>query len=236
VEVTEMTITTASAALQEYDAEVFRGLSPFHAAKGSLAGQQERITELGNVICKHGLQDKVGVTLLHQHFPISADEAVVREFAGNVAYMQPRSAGDSANRVPYIWKLGFDDYGQACYYPLEFCEYPDHLLGEARRDVELIAASKGFLAEMAGKLEQLGLADVFGIADLRSKDGLTVADGQTLLETTDHELRRLTLEPVPQSAVEGIDSTQTLWGFSKPEMEATAWCVSHCYSHCRSHT
>ena len=182
-------------------------------------------------------------TLLHKHFEISDDELVVREFIDNVSYMKPWQVESLPRLLPYLWKVEIDD-GRAGYYPLEFVEYPAEIRPEAERDLQRLHASSAFLTAFANKLDGLGLRGIFGLAHLRSRDGLVIGDGETLLETTDEERRILTLRPAHASEVEGLDTTQTLWIY-RPAMSRVGasitgavcgvHCAGHCFVHCTAH-
>lgn len=229
--------------MRPYKAEVFLDLNPFHVAKRFLDAHQHSLIELGDIICRHNLHGHVGINLLHKHFNISDNELVVREFVDNdVAFMKPRSVDDITRLVPYLWKCEIANQ-QALYCPLEFCDYPDGLQAETRQEVQFINGSKQFLIEIAEKLEELELSDVFGLAALCSREPLSLAQEHTLLETTDEERRLLTLRSVPQAEVDEADTTQTLWIFTPPEVvrvftgvNCRSHCGSHCYGHPSSHS
>jgi hypothetical protein len=233
----------ASAALdtkiQDYDAGVFQRLNEFHVARDRLEENRESLAELGDVICLHGLHDRVGVSLLHKHFEISDNELVVREFVGNVSYIKPWKVDHQSSPVPYLWKAEISGRS-ALYYPLEFCDYPDPLKAEARRDLEILNGSPAFLTAFANRLADLGLIEIYGLVSLRSRDGFILEEGETLLETTDEERRILTLRPAPTSEVAGLDTTQTLWIYSPAPSRvgavvAGATCAVHCAGHCLAH-
>jgi hypothetical protein len=233
----------ASAALdaevQDYSAGVFQRLNQFHIARDRLDEHQEWLAQLGDIICAHGLHQRIGISLLHKHFEISDNEFVVREFTDNVSYMRPWDVNALGSTLPYLWKAEIDD-GRARYYPLEFCDYPDHLKAEARRDLEILKESPAFLTAFANKLDYLGLIEIFGLVNLRSRDGLILEHGETLLETTDEERRILTLKPAQASQVEAMNTTQTLWMYTPAPSRigaviAGAQCANHCAAHCLAH-
>jgi hypothetical protein len=233
----------ASAALgaevRDYDASVFQGLNEFHLARDRLEESREALATLGDLICLHGLHDRLGISLLHKHFEISESELVVREFVRNVSYIKPREIDRLNSPLPYLWKAEISD-GRAIYYPLEFCDYPDRLDVEARHDLEILQRSPAFLTAFANKLAELGLIEIFGLMSLRSREGLNLKLGETLLETTDEERRILTLRPAQPSEIEGLDTTQTLWIYRPaPRRVGTvitgATCAVHCAGHCLAH-
>jgi hypothetical protein len=238
-----MTNAVSGADVRDYDVGVFQQLNDFQIARSYLEHGRDYVTELGELICHYGLHRIVGVTLLHKHFEISDDELVVREFVDNVSYMKPWKLDQLPRLLPYLWKVEITD-GRAGYFPLEFCEYPSNVRSEAQRDLELLDGSTAFLTAFAQKLDELGLREVFGLAHLRSRDGLVLADGQTLLETTDEVRRILTLRPAPAAEVEGLETTQTLWIYRPAGQRVGAvisgatcglHCVAHCWVHCTGH-
>ncbi|WP_214367836.1 hypothetical protein [Pseudonocardia sp. H11422] len=238
-----MTTAVRDAVVRDYDVGVFQRLNDFQIAKRHLDDDRDYVAELGDVICRHGLHDVVGVTLLHKHFEISDDELVVREFVDNVSYMKPWNIEELPRLLPYLWKAEVTG-GRADYFPLEFCEYPAQIRSEVEQDLQRLRDSSAFLAAFAAKLDELGLGEVFGLVHLRSRDGLVLAAGETLLETTDEERRILTLRPAQASDVEGLDTTQTLWIY-RPAMSRIGavvngpgggvHCAAHCWTHCTGH-
>ena len=137
-----------NAEVRDYDARVFQRLNEFHLARDYLEDKRESLTELGDVICRHGLHQRVGVSLLHKHFEISENELVVREFDRNVSYIKPWNIDQLSSPVPYLWKAQISN-GRALYYPLEFCDYPQHLQAGARSDLEILNGSLAFLTAFA---------------------------------------------------------------------------------------
>jgi hypothetical protein len=228
-------------ALLQYDADIFCRLNQFHDAKELLAEHESSITRLGDVICDYNLERHVGVNLLHKHFEISGDELVLREFIGNVAYMKPAKVGECQDVIPYLWKLGTGRFGEG-YYPLEFVQYASsNDRAFACAEVEKVSQSHEFLADMASKLKELGLQDLFGIASLHSRIAFLLKEDETLLETTDETNRVLTLEPATMLRVKALDTTKTLWFFNSRckddplSLSIGSNCVSHCISHCHGH-
>jgi hypothetical protein len=231
------------AEIREYDPGVFQRLNEFHFAREHLAEKRESLAELGDVICLHGLHDRIGVSLLHKHFEIADNEILVREFVRNVSYITPREVDRLSSPLPYLWKAEISG-GRAAYYPLEFCEYPDHVRPEAARDVDVLRGSPAFLTAFANTLADLGLIEIFGIMNLRSREGLILERGETLLETTDEERRVLTLRAARTSELVGLETTQTLWIYSPAPSRVGAvirgavcavHCAGHCLAHCMGH-
>jgi hypothetical protein len=193
-----MASAALNAEIRDYDARVFQRLNEFHLARDYLEDKRKSLAELGDVICRHGLHQR-WVSLLHKHFEISDNELVVREFVRNVSYIKPWNIDQLSSPVPYLWKAQISN-GRALYYPLEFCDYPQHLQADARHDLEILNGSRDFLTAFANTLADLGLIEIFGLASLRSRDGIVLEPGETLLETTDEERRTLELGNVGTAA------------------------------------
>jgi hypothetical protein len=229
--------------VRSYDATVFQGLNGFPIARAYLGHSRDYVTELGDVICHYGLHDVVGVTLLHKHFEIADDEIVVREFVDNLSYMTPWNVDALPRVLPYLWKAEVDGR-HVRYFPLEFCEYPPEKQAEVERELNRLKGCTAFLAAFAATLDDLGLREIFGLAHLRSRDGLVLGNGETLLETTDEERRILTLRPARAQEVQGLDTTQTLWVYRPALVRIGAvinagsggvHCAAHCWVHCTGH-
>jgi hypothetical protein len=206
--------------LIEYDASVFHELYEFHIARSILKQLGSAITSLGDIVCGYGLQDCVAVNLLHKHFDISDAERIVREYVGRTAYMKPQltshlTQGKTAI-LPYLWQYADGRYGPH-FYPLEFAEYSGNKTKQAEAEIARVCKSTEFLRDLAIRLWDLGLEDIFGIALLHSRNNIYLCNGEAMLETTDVINRILTLEPFPEEALAHLDTTETLWIFSTPD-------------------
>jgi hypothetical protein len=95
-----MASAALNAEIRDYDARVFQRLNEFHLARDYLEDKRESLAELGDVICRHGLHQRVGVSLLHKHFEISDNELVVREFVRNLSYIKPWNIDQLSSPVP----------------------------------------------------------------------------------------------------------------------------------------
>jgi hypothetical protein len=233
--------------IAEYDPAVFDGLNQFSAAKRRLhAGGEAQIGLLGDVVIRHGVYREVGVCLLHQHFPLSGDERLVKRMGDNRATVRPQPAATMAPVAPYNWAFATSRRGPAMV-PLEFIEQAPGTASAARLAATAMASIE-FLTEFDASLRDLGLADLFGLTTLHH-DGYTFRPGDILLETTDHDARVLTLEPSQAEDYPPEDVTETVWAFSpdpRAERDPQIVCVtcpeppapkcgSHCYSHCVGH-
>jgi hypothetical protein len=223
--------------LHEYEGSVFDSLNDFPIARDELESHRERISDLGDIICRHDLQALVGVNLLHKHFDLLSGEIVLRQFDHEGAIMRPIAYSECPNAVPYLWQVanGNDGYG---FYPLEFVRIDDcDWREQSRQAIDRIVGSVGFLDEMAAKIKELAFSDIFGLAALFARRPFVLDAETTLLETSDEANRILTLRPAKVSQVKSMDTTKTLWVFTAPSVSSRVGtdCASHCLSHCNNH-
>lgn len=218
-----------------YEPKIFQELNEFRIAKQRLAESQEKLTELGNVICRHGRQNQVGMSLLHKHYNLHPDERSVEELVDNCSYIKPQTENHWDGATPYLWKAQRNPKSRAwIYYPLEFIRHPS-IGAEVEEKAEAIFSDREFLSDMAAKLFELGLTDTFGIA-IPHRDVIKLEEGEILVETTDEQTRTLTCSPALASSISLGELTQTLWKFTpKQNVNVLGQCVMHCNAHCHGH-
>jgi hypothetical protein len=227
--------------ISPYAPSLFLSLPDFWTAKHSLERTKGHLKELGTMICRYGLQERVGVSLLHKHFTVYSNEQLVKHFVGNSAYIRLYPQSIDENIVPYLWKLEHDEEtGVQSFYPLEFVDTVQRA-SRARTDAQKFVSSEMFLAEIAAKLCALNLENVFGLCTLHGNSEIVLGDEEILLETTDHVNRVLTLAPAAKTLTE---TTETSWQFTFDGSgdDTTKWkgrskghCKSYCTSHCKNH-
>ncbi|MDQ2716648.1 MAG: hypothetical protein M3Z08_17215 [Chloroflexota bacterium] len=223
-------------AMQSYDGSIFETLAEFRIARQFINTNRERLKELGVVICQHSLQEDVGISLLHKHFHISPYERVTKAFVGNAAHIRPQPIQDADHVAPYLWKLEANKGNtERRYYPLEFIEITDKTT-KAQEQAERVRNTGDFLQEMAAKLCELEVENIFGISTLHNAGGIVVGDDEMLLETTDQVNRVLTVAPIPQTELVSSEVTETTWQFtSVGEGKTVQECYMHCNQHCKGH-
>lgn len=213
--------------LTAYKSDVFDALDVFEAARDQLGQSQDVLPELGEVIRQHGLNQHVGISLLHKHFDLAETERLVEEFADNHAYIKPTT--DCTDLLPYMWKVEQDQTQQWHWVPLEFVRRTDAVTAAVER-AAAVADNPAFLQDLAAKLAELGMTERFGFSILH-RDAIQVAPGEILVESTDDDARVLTFSALPRTDVDPTTLTQTLWQFpGESGMVVGAEC-SHC-THC----
>jgi hypothetical protein len=219
-----------------YDTDAFNRLPSFQAAREAVKYRRFDLPKLGEVICHHGLEDSLGISLLHKHFPIFETECMVKRCTSKGASIFPSDTDEGL--VPYSWNLLVNpaDEDDFLWQPLEFLSNtPEnfHAIKKARKAQKHIKC----LEDLATRLQSLSLETVFGISALPGAS-IEVGQGETLLELTNEEKRSLSITCVPEIDLPaGTD--ETLWVFKalpkRDDGRATQGCGAHCYSHCIGH-
>ena len=221
--------------IKDYMPQVFDNLNQFHVAKIYSEENKRLLPQLGKVICKYNLEQKVGVALLHKHFNLMPGERLVEQFTDDTVNIAPISNPDDNAIIPYMWKFDSDNPLKQSWFPLEF-QYQSKTTVDKFNIAKIIEAETEFLQEMAVKLQELNLENVFAISVLH-REAIALKEGQIRLETTNHTERLLTIAAVDRDSIEAQNITETLWYFTADsDFEVSGMCESHCYSHCVGHS
>jgi hypothetical protein len=213
----------------QYTPQIFSDLDEFDVSRKWLEKEQtkDKIEDLGDVICRHGLESQVGISLLHKHFEMSHDEWLVEKFVGKTSYAVPVNRSEDTFVLPYMWKVGKDPGSDLWgWYPLEFFECPKDNL------VEAIVRNESFFADMATALSNLEVTSMFGVSVLH-RDSMKPEKGEILLERSNDRERKLNFLAVPIKELHPqIEITQTLWVFkSGHRINRSNYCGFHCTGH-----
>jgi hypothetical protein len=198
--------------LTQYDPAVFSNLNEFEISRQRLAEEETKIPHLGDVICRHNLHQQVGISLLHKHFEMSHDEMLVERFTGDRSFAVPLKRNEGICAVPYMWKAVRHLESESwIFYPLEFVECSDD------ESFKTVTQNEAFFADIAGALSSLGVADVFGVS-LLHREAIRLAEGDTILETSNGRERRLNFQGVSKEKLSTeLDLTRTLWAFNSSD-------------------
>jgi len=218
-----------------YDPTTFDQLNQFSDARRLLEKNRDRILCLGQLFTYHNVDDTFGLTLLHKHFDLGADEFILRTADAEHRVFHLRPEKKCAEASPYLWKVSTAERGQWQFCPLEFA-------GEDLKDyLKLIEmkAAEAFLCELAETLTMLNLDNVFGIVR-RDINQTPVSEDELLVETTDASMRLLTVRPELRCNVKMEELIETSWIFTRQNASASsdaslACKGQHCSQHCKSH-
>lgn len=94
--------TIEVAPTQWADLKDIHEVEPLHEA------DYDCLTEVRDVLKKHGKQQRFGVALLHKHFDMDEDEILVEhtDVANRVLTIRPTPANAAGETVQTIWMLG----------------------------------------------------------------------------------------------------------------------------------
>ena len=214
-----------------YHPQTFAQLNEFETAREMLESRKDDVDNLGLIICKHRLNEYVGVSLLHKHFELSERERLVEGFAGDKRCCRATAVFDDSSVTPYMWKVERAPSDGWRYHPLEFLPTNDTRLDFVKLSKPVIDNTE-FLAEFASELVASSLTETFGIS-LLHRQVIRRSDADMLVETTNAGTRELLFSVVPRGSVDPIRLTKTLWAFSGTDESDTqcAHCV-HCDHYC----
>lgn len=149
-------------ALPDYMPNAYSTLPSFFQAQQQLKQNNDVLHQLGDVIVKYGLQDKVGVSLLHKHFPLQKDEKIVRKaHSTSVVAAAEKSNGPF---IPSQWRL-FPVGGRSVYAPIEFLD-PGSFSKTAIEQSLSVERDHEFLTSFATVLKDRGAENIFGLSTL----------------------------------------------------------------------
>jgi len=180
--------------LAPFSKQVWDGLLPFPEARRRARERLDALEEFGSIICRHGLQDVVGLALIHKHFKLAPDERLVEVFQDGGFRIVPSAEQDV---TPYLWKVEKDPQGEWQWFPIEFVK----VAGAPTNAVELAAHLNkypAFLAELSEAFVRRGVKDIFGLNTLH-RDAVEAAPSELLIETNDAANRTLEVTAYPES-------------------------------------
>ncbi|MFF4159270.1 hypothetical protein [Streptomyces sp. NPDC001678] len=104
-----------------------RTLPSFEEAEGLGPEDSQFVRDLVAVLEKHGNLDRFGLCLLHDHFPVSADEVLVEthDIAARTLRIQVEKAATTGHTRPSQWRFvktggdGEEAEGQVCQVILQ---------------------------------------------------------------------------------------------------------------------
>lgn len=209
---------------RHFDRSRFASLPNVDGAAARLERSRDALPSIGRVLVRHGVEDVLGVGLLHRHFDLYDDEVLVESTTASGSLLRPAEASGSA----YLWAWSAGEWSA-----LEFLAPADGAEGLVDR-AAASADSGAFLGDFAAAVEQTGTADVFGLVTLHRPfpDG----EDEIWLETEASSERLLSQRMVPRSATHDLGGLmlQTAWRFSDTAGNEVGMCSNHCFhcSHC----
>lgn len=171
------------------------------------------IARLAEIICKHGLQEAVGVSMTHRHFDIRADERLVETFHDNKAYIKPVEASSEIGLTPFTWRLAQSSEGEWNWYPFEFVQTSVAAPSTIQKE-RILREHTAFLQEFTATVVEYGMQDVLGISLVHRE--VVVGPNQTIVESLDSDTRTLKFEVHNQDEFSsGTHLIPTFWKFNQ---------------------
>ena len=131
---------------------MFNNLPLFQDAKKEIEALRPSLAILGDIICKNGLENDIGVNLLHRHFELSPHEALVKTVYDEYAVISPKNSVDSS--VPYIFKVR-----ETGFFPTEFISVSSHFYERVKSKQNLLEDCD----ELHQALFSLGVSEKLGL-------------------------------------------------------------------------
>ena len=207
--------------VHNYTPQVFDKLLVWPSARQNIEQAEKHLSALGRVICKYGLQDYLGLALLHKHFDLHGDERLIERFDKNQTQIKPRMVKDHTAIIPYLWKTDGADW-----YPLEFClshQIPAAVVELSRN----ITTHKDLLSQLAVYLNRLNLTDVCGLT-LLHRQAIRLRPCQLLVETTHSPARTLIWAAHDEHEFAEQDLFPTTWQFHSNGSDISVNFCGHC--------
>lgn len=201
-----------------YAHEVVAGLPDLGDAIHTYEASKVDMVHFAKLFLAAGLEDVVGMTVMHRHYGVAEDQVIFETISGTQAggdlkfVCQATKYADVGERmVPYIIRY---DAERKQWVGVEWTTAS---AGDAATFFDRLIAEKDFLAMMARELTSRGLESSLGLT-ITHRFFLTDPETQVLCETTDHATNVSTTVPVPKDEVAamGKAAIPAHYKFNKP--------------------
>ena len=220
---------TKAARILPYSFQAYNDLLNYREAR-LYALDHVTIYSLGETFTQYGVNDTLGLCLLHNHFHLLPGEVMVEVVHNTSSTTEPHTLkwefadGGAQDIVPSMMAVSTSGY----LTPFElldlsisnFAAYSKTIRSNVKRLYAELASFDGFFQALARKLEEFQLLHVFGVC-IRHRDSITSADpGQSSMEMNHPKQRWLRLDPLMAYAHK-MDIINAKW--MKGEATATFW-------------
>lgn len=207
---------------------VWSQLSDIDEVEGDL-GPTDRafLRAVGQMLAKHGAEDRFAVTLLHSHFPVARDEALVEAITEDdklvTVVMSLRSAEADPAIVPQSWMFAdacaVDGREELNVLTWSRC---DHL-----PQAPLSAADDRLIADLARIFRSRGMTGRFGLG----LAGPAAGTGMIWAEGNDADGRHLVQVRQPVEEVERRGPVMTRYSFDAEGEVVRLGCCTQDHAH-----
>jgi hypothetical protein len=181
------------------------------AARQRAESLLHHVEAIGGVICARGLEDLLGVSLLHKHFVLKEDEELVGGIQKGYWCSEPTRVSPLALK-PMNWKLDQGSNANSSWRAIEYFAPTPELARKAQSADHVIQDSE-FWAEVADLVGSHRLQDTFGIA-LLDHTTSPLNPGLIWFEVSSESARRMVVCQVLPQSTQAFSPGTTVWSFS----------------------
>lgn len=166
------------------------------------------LQDVGAVLSRFGMNDRVNVTLLHGHNIVGPGETLVQTIDRKNRQIVVKSRASRSlpsNAIPTSWYLGPVSVGASATPETFYIDDPGNHADAAQLS--------GLFESLAEALNDHRAINRFGVA-LDPSLHLDVKEGETLLEDTNEDLRSQIIRPVPidhEGSERAIETAWEIW-------------------------
>jgi len=200
------------------------------------------IPMFGALFRQYGVEDFIGLQLLHKHFDVYEGELIVDQHDGNVSIAEPMTWDSllSIHAPLGVIAHRFKVTESAHLIPLEFSVVSEQNSFVADAYQQLISPEHAiFLYEFSRLLAKFNLLNVFGIG-LKSFEKCdtveTTTDGDRFQVTRSRQDYQTWMKQALPIQQQPLFETPVFWDFTEhdfdDQMKLMCWHCSHCGHHC----
>jgi hypothetical protein len=201
--------------------QTHKNMKTTKAIYGSFLSQQDaqqraeallhHVDAIGRIICGHGLNTLLGVSLLHKHFDLRDDEELVGGIQRGHWCSQPASVSPST-LVPMSWKLQYNEDIAPGWRAIEYFTPTADLVRKVEA-ADYVSRDSAFWADVSEYIASNSLQDTFGVA-LLDHTTMPLQPGFIWFEVSSESARRMVLCQVMQESTRAFSPGATVWDFS----------------------
>lgn len=195
---------------RDFNLPAYQALPIVQIAQNNSKLRASVLEDIAHLLRRYHLQNQFGISILHKHFDITTDEALVRRLNGdNIRINVERPCGDL---VACHWKADPTSSDDS-FVPLEFLDRNSFTQQEIEMS-ELFASEEcsNFRREFFETVIAASAANDIGLMTLHANSALSVdLSNTTLLEESYDNSRLSVVRTAPRSASKNGDYFQALW-------------------------
>jgi hypothetical protein len=182
----------------QYDPAVYQSFGSVEAA--SAKSTLDDIKKCGENILASGLQNIIGICLIHRHFDLDDKSVMVQSIDQHNAQMitKPELVANNLTIKPSAWKI--QDKG---IVPFQFAKVEHDETDETNK-------LQSALISVADGIREKGLSETLGLCLL---EGIECPEGHQLVERTEIDPDMLIVEPIHNDKVDENNTLTTIFRF-----------------------